>query len=88
MKTVDVDALAKMILEEVPLKYFYGRTLDTAHKNLNYIIELVTEFPAVDAEPVVRCKHYKDGICFFTMRRHGLHDNWYCADGEAKEPEA
>ena len=28
------------------------------------------------------CKHYKDGRCFFTMRRYGLHDDWFCADGE------
>jgi len=31
------------------------------------------------------CKHYKDGRCFFTMRRYGLHDDWFCADGERKE---
>ena len=41
-----------------------------------------------EQEAVVRCKdcrHYKDGKCFFTMRRYGLKDNWYCADGERKE---
>lgn len=27
------------------------------------------------------CKHYKDGKCFYTMRRHGLKDDWFCADG-------
>ena len=40
--------------------------------------------PAADVVPVVRCsdcKHYKDGRCFYTMRRHGLHDDWFCADG-------
>ena len=30
------------------------------------------------------CKHYKDNRCFFTMRRHGLHDDWFCADGERR----
>lgn len=30
------------------------------------------------------CKHYKDGKCFYTMRRHGLKDDWFCADGERK----
>ena len=37
---------------------------------------------------LVRCKdcmHYKDGRCFFTVRRYGLHDDWFCADGERKE---
>lgn len=41
-----------------------------------------------DFVAVVRCKdckHYKDGRCFFTMRRYGLHDDWFCADGERKE---
>ena len=44
--------------------------------------------PTVDAVPVVRCKdckHYKDGRCFFTMRRYGLYDDWFCADGERRE---
>ena len=31
------------------------------------------------------CKHYKDGKCFYTMRRHGLEDDWFCADGERME---
>ena len=42
----------------------------------------------VSAENVVRCKdckNYKDGKCFYTMRRHGLEDDWFCADGERKE---
>ena len=33
------------------------------------------------------CKHYKDGKCFYTMRRHGLKDDWFCADGERKDDE-
>ena len=40
-----------------------------------------------DVVRVVRCKDcksYKDGKCFFTMRRHGLHDDWFCADGERR----
>jgi len=39
-------------------------------------------------EEIVRCKdckHYKDGRCFFTMRRYGLHDDWFCADGERRD---
>ena len=30
------------------------------------------------------CKHYKNNKCFYTMRRHGLHDDWFCADGERR----
>ena len=42
----------------------------------------------LDMRPLVLCKdckHYKDGKCFYTMRRHGLEDDWFCADGEHKE---
>lgn len=31
------------------------------------------------------CKHYKDGKCFYTMRRHGLEDDWFCADGRKRD---
>ena len=31
------------------------------------------------------CKHYKGGKCFYTMRRYGLEDDWYCADGIRKK---
>ena len=40
-----------------------------------------------DVVHVVRCKDcksYKDSRCFFTMRKHGLHDDWFCADGERR----
>ena len=30
------------------------------------------------------CKHYKDGKCWNVMRRVGLDDDWFCADGERK----
>ena len=42
----------------------------------------------LDMRPLVLCKdckHYKDGKCFYTMRRHGLKDDWFCADGEKRE---
>lgn len=42
----------------------------------------------MDVLPLVLCKdckNYKDGKCFYTMRRHGLEDNWFCADGERKD---
>ena len=42
----------------------------------------------IDVLPLVLCKdckHYKGGKCFYTMRRHGLEDDWFCADGEKKE---
>jgi hypothetical protein len=42
----------------------------------------------LDMRPLVLCKdckHYKDGICLFTMRRYGLRDDWFCADGERQE---
>jgi len=41
----------------------------------------------LDIRPLVLCedcKHYKDGKCFYTMRRHGLKDDWFCADGEGE----
>lgn len=31
------------------------------------------------------CKHYKDGKCWNVMRRYGLHDNFFCADGREKD---
>ena len=40
-----------------------------------------------DVVHVVRCKDckcYKDGRCYLTMRRYGLHDDWFCADGERR----
>jgi hypothetical protein len=40
-----------------------------------------------EQQQIVRCKdckHYKDGKCFYTMRRHGLEDDWFCADGELR----
>ena len=43
---------------------------------------------ALQQPQIVRCKdckHYKDGKCFYTMRRHGLKDDWFCADGEPKD---
>ena len=51
---------------------------------VNAFLTLINDCPTIEAEPVVRCsdcKHYKDGRCFYTMRRHGLHDDWFCADG-------
>ena len=55
------------------------------------LIENMEERIAIMSEgmpKIVRCKdckHYKDGRCFFTMRIYGLHDDWYCADGEIKD---
>ena len=40
--------------------------------------------------PLVRCKdckHYKGGKCWNVMRRYGLHDDFFCADGKAKDGE-
>lgn len=42
----------------------------------------------MDVLPLVLCKdckNYKDGKCFYTMRRYGLEDDWFCADGERKD---
>ena len=42
----------------------------------------------LDMRPLVLCKdckHYKDSKCFYTMRRYGLKDDWFCADGEKRE---
>ena len=75
MRPIDADALKKKISD--------------VYENKN-IYQMIDEIPTVDAVPVVRCKeckHYKGGICFFTMRRHGLHDNWFCADGERRDSE-
>ena len=32
------------------------------------------------------CKHYKNGMCWNVMRRVGLKDDWFCADGERDTP--
>lgn len=31
------------------------------------------------------CKHFKGGKCWNVMRRYGLHDGFFCADGKAKD---
>ena len=59
---------------------YYGQGCTESLKN--DILALLKE-----QETIVRCKdckHYKDGRCFFTMRRYGLHGDWFCADGERK----
>lgn len=84
MRLGDLDALDKTIYEQIPIKVF-GTV-----KRMAAMREIIQNAPTVDAVPVVRCKdckYYKDGLCFFTMRRHGLHDDWYCADGERRESE-
>lgn len=83
MRLIDADALLELIENDAPVVSFHSLITKSW-----VIAALKSEHnltPTLDAVPVVRCKdckHYKDGRCFFTMRRHGLHDNWFCADGE------
>ena len=79
MRTIDADALKET-------KYVYHDNGEVGER-LYISFDEIDNAPTVDAVPVVRCKdckHYKNGLCFFTMRRHGLHDDWYCADGERR----
>lgn len=46
---IDADALSRTILEEVPLKYFYGRTLDVASRNMAHIRWVIEHFPMIEA---------------------------------------
>lgn len=33
------------------------------------------------------CKHFKGGKCWNVMRRYGLNDDFFCADGKPKDGE-
>lgn len=82
-------ALGETMYEEVFLKDSDDQRWDSGCWIRYKLFERVVDsIPTIDAVPVVRCndcKYYKDGKCFFTMRRYGLHGDWFCADGERKE---
>lgn len=51
-----------------------------------YITKIDCQFK-LGLPEVVRCKdckHYHNGLCWNVMRRHGLEDDFFCADGERK----
>lgn len=52
MGLIEAKAIDKLLYEELPMKYFYGRSLNTAVKNQAAIRERVAQIPAVDAVPV------------------------------------
>lgn len=54
MKLIKAKAVDNLLYEELPLKYFYGRNLNTAVKNQAAIRGRVAQIPAVDAVPVER----------------------------------
>ena len=82
MRPIDADALiasAKAILCDGCTEMF-----GCGDCSVDDLLMQIKNAPTIDAVPVVRCsdcKHYKDGRCFYTMRRHGLHDDWFCAAG-------
>ena len=72
MKVIEAKAVDNLLYEELPMKYFYGRSLNTAVKNQAAIRERVAQIPAVDAVPV------KHG--YWTNARTMEHDGeWYCS---------
>ena len=97
MQTIDAGALVKHLYEDVALKHFYGRTLDQAVRNQNYLCELIVKQPTVDAVPVVRCKDCKcfdvtwESVnapqgCYFCQMHGLMHEpDYYCAEGERRE---
>jgi len=63
MKLVEAKAVDNLLYEELPLKYFYGRNLDTAVKNQEAIRERVAQIPAVDAVPVKHGRWVNSTTC-------------------------
>lgn len=54
---------------------------------------LLEKQPTIDAVEVVRCKdckHYRKidsgGICVMLAREEKMTDDWFCADGERRDP--
>ena len=91
-KVIEAKAVDNLLYEELPMKYFYGRSLDTAVKNQAAIREKVAQIPAVDAVPVVRCsecKHYKSVLCPLSMADGyywpAHNPDFFCADGVRRE---
>ena len=54
MRPIDGDTVDKVIYEEIPLAYFWGRSLTSANKNVAAIRERIAQIPTLDAVPVVR----------------------------------
>ena len=78
---------AIMWLNAIKEKYIHGgdEQLDYCRRQaIDIAVEVLTEPLIVRCKD---CKHYKDDRCFFTMRRYGLHGDWFCADGERKDGE-
>ena len=76
MRLIDADALADALFEQ--------------RKNYpQWVANTIGEMPVIDAVQIVRCKdciHYHPGFSCDLMQKPIMKDdNWFCADGEAKE---
>lgn len=82
MRLGDLDALDKMIYEQIPIKVF-GTV-----KRMAAMREIIQNAPTVDAVPVVRCKdccwYVEDEECdpFCGHKDIYIRPDYFCADGE------
>ena len=84
----------KLIDADVVIKGVQDRCLGTTNVIVveNRIIDMLNRMPAVDAEPVIRCKDcvYKNeyGYCTLYINFHHLTEEMgYCSDAERREHE-
>lgn len=92
MRPIDGDTVDKVIYEEIPLAYFWGRSLTSANKNVAAIRERIAQIPTLDAAPVVRCKDCVYLGCVqcalaneYNQYRPGVDPDWFCAKGKRRK---
>ena len=80
--------MAKLIDAET-VKEYLKRAIWGADRKIDKWVDVM---PAVDAVPVVRCKHckYRRDPLRCQMDSEGMPtpDDWYCADGERRDDDA
>ena len=86
-RLIDADALAEQYTEMVERLLLIRGSIVPSH-----VTTLIINAPTIDAVEVVRCKdckyHHKHSwynTCD-KIAGSGFPDDWYCADGERKQP--
>ena len=86
MRLIDADALYKRIPAYVCVPCTFSEEIEEIEKDckdcvVQRVMNIVDNFPTIDAVEVVRCKDCK----WFKKRDWCKVPDWFCADGERKE---
>lgn len=95
MRLIDADAMFDDVLRQIETIKALGNEELTEISLVIYdgIKQEICKQPTVDAVEVVRCrdcKYYRKidhgGICVLLAREEKMTDDWFCADGERRDP--